>query len=54
MTYPEQLHQVHCVNMIRNFFGYQIFYLILTLLGSNMQCSVHVLSSGINLGAMLQ
>lgn len=54
MTYPKQLHQVDGVDVIRYLFGNQIFYLILTLLGSNMQCRVHILRGGVHLSAMLQ
>ncbi|KAI8040288.1 hypothetical protein M5D96_006228, partial [Drosophila gunungcola] len=31
-----------------------LFYLVLALLGGDMECRVHVLGGGVHLGAMLQ
>lgn len=54
MADPKQLHQVNSVDVIGDLFGNQLLYLVLALLGGNVQRCVHVLGGGIHLSSMLQ
>lgn len=54
MPYPEQLHQVHRINVVHELLRNEILYLILALLGGDVQRRVHVLGDGVDLGAVLQ
>lgn len=54
MPYPEQLHQIHRVNVIHKLFSNEILYLILALLCRDVQCRVHILGDRIDLGTVLE
>lgn len=54
MSRPEDVHQIDAVNVIDDLLLHDFLYLILSFLGSYMQRRVHVLSSGVHLGPVLQ
>lgn len=54
MPYPEQLHQIDGIYVVHKLLSYQILYLVLALLGGDVQRRVHVLGDGVHLGSVLQ
>jgi len=52
MAYPKKLHQVNGVDVVGDLFRNQVFYLILALLGGDVQCRVQVLGSGVHLAKL--
>lgn len=54
MSNPKQLHEIDGIDVIHQLFSNKIFYLVLALLGGDVQRRVHVLRDGVNLSAVLQ
>lgn len=51
---PEDVHQIDAVNVIDDLLLQHVFYLVLSLLGRDVQSCVHVLGGSVHLGAVLQ
>lgn len=51
---PEPVHEIENVNVVHEPALDQMLYLVLSLLGSNVQCGVEILGRAVDCGAVLQ